>query len=121
MNKEGMTEEMQELKRLLGDSSSPVVTPDMLQIAAGWMMAKTRGMLDERPGAPGQEFGRVSDIARIYNVKRSTAHDWVCRLREKGKVRVQRPCSGAKGKGDTFYNLADIARAFEENANDGKH
>jgi len=121
MNKEGMTEEMKEIYRLLGDNASPVVTPDALAVALGWQQAKIRQMLEERPGDAGQRWARVSDIAKLYRITRGTADSWVCRLREMGKVRMQRPISGSKGKGDMYYNLDDIEKAFEENAHEGLH
>ncbi len=110
-------DEEQVLTRLLGvGSGSPVATPEMLMRMAQWLHATLKREIAERPVNNGQEWGRISDIMRIYGVSKSQARLWLIRLREEGKVRVQNPIYGLKSKGDTFYNLADIARAYEENA-----
>ncbi len=114
-------DEEQVLARLLGvGSGSPVATPEQLSAGLRWLAGTLRRELQERPMNGGQEWGRIADIMRIYGVKKSQACRWMMRLREVGKVRVQNPVIGQTGKGDTFYNLADIAAAFEENARIGK-
>lgn len=100
------------LSRLLGSGLST----DGLAAGLQWVLAMMRKELAERPGVAGQEWVRVQDVQRIYGVSRSQADAWVKRLRELGKVRIQNPISGAKGKGDTFYYLPDIKDAFTENA-----
>ena len=109
-------EEKAILYRLLGVGESPVATPEMLAAGLQWTLSMMRKELAERPGVAGQEWGRVQDVQRIYGVSRSQAGTWVKRLRELGKVRIQNPISGVKGKGDTFYYLPDIKDAFTENA-----
>ncbi len=110
-------DEEQALKQLLGiGSGSPVATPEMLMRMAQWLHATLKREIDARPVGGGQEWARVSDIMKIYGISRAQANCWMVRLREEGKVRVQNPISGAQGVGDTFYNLADIARAYEDNA-----
>lgn len=114
---ENQIDEEQALARLLGvGSGSPVATPEMLMRMAQWLHATLKREIDARPARGKQEWGRVSDIMEIYGISRAQANCWMVRLRAEGKVRVQNPISGAQGVGDTFYNLADIARAYEENA-----
>ena len=109
-------DEEQALAQLLGiGSGSPVATPEMLMRMAQWLHATLKKEIAERPVA-GQVWGRIADVQRIYNVSDSAAKSWMAKLRAEGKVRMQRPISGAKGAGDLFYNLSDIAAAFEENA-----
>ena len=100
------------LSRLLGSGLST----DGLAAGLQWVLTMVRKELAARPGVAKQEWVRVSDIQRIYGVCRSQASMWAKRLRELGKVRVQNPISGAKGKGDTFYYLPDIELAFKANA-----
>ena len=104
-----------ELTRMLATNSSPVATPAMLVTTAQFIIDALERKIENRPAA-GQEWGRISDIQRLYNVSDSAAKSWMAKLRAEGKVRMQRPISGAKGAGDLFYNLSDIAAAFEENA-----
>ena len=88
----------QALIQLLGvGEGSPVATPSMLVKLAQWL--------------------RIGDIMRIYGVSKSQAFNWVRRLREEKKVRVQTPIYGLNGKGDTFYSAKGIEAAFTENAN----
>ena len=111
-------DEEQALARLLGvGAGSPVATPEMLMRMAQWLHATLKKEIAERPLNDGQQWGRISDIMRLYNVSKSQAHNWMVRLRAEGRVRVQNPISGINGKGDTFFSLADVQKAFEENAN----
>ena len=110
-------DEEQALARLLALDSSPVATPAMLVSMAQWLHATLKREITERPVNDGQQWGRISDIMRIYGVSKSQAHNWMVRLRAEGKVRVQNPISGLNGKGDTFFSLSDVQKAFEENAN----
>ena len=110
-------DEEQALARLLAPDSSPVATPAMLMSMAQWLHATLKREIAERPVNDGQQWGRISDIMRIYGVSKSQAHNWMVRLRAEGRVSVQNPISGIKGKGDTFFCLADVQKAFEENAN----
>ena len=110
-------DEEQALARLLGiGAGSPVATPEMLMRMAQWLYATLKREITERPVNDGQQWGRISDIMRIYGVSKSQAHNWMVRLRAEGRVRVQNPISGINGKGDTFFCLADVQKAFEENA-----
>ncbi len=115
-------EEEQVLSRLLGiGNGSPVATPEMLLAGFRWLYCKVRRELREQPGGRGgQEWGRVSDIMRLYGVSRGQANAWLVRLRAEGKVRVAYPISGASGRGDAYYFLADVAAAFEDNARRGR-
>ena len=107
----------QALTQLLGlNSGSPVATPEMLKRMAQWLHATLKREITERPVTAGQEWGRIGDIMRKYGVSKSQARLWLLRLRQDGKVRVQNPIYGLQGKGDTFYNLADVETAFTENA-----
>ena len=110
-------DEEQALARLLALDSSPVATPAMLMSMAQWLHATLKREIAERPVNDGQQWGRISDIMRIYGVSKSQAHNWMVRLRAERRVRVQNPISGLNGKGDTFFCLADVQKAFEENAN----
>ena len=109
-------DEEQALARLLAPDSSPVATPAMLMSMAQWLHATLKKEIADRPVNDGQQWGRISDIMRIYGVSKSQAHNWMVRLRAEGRVRVQNPISGINGKGDTFFCLADVQKAFEENA-----
>lgn len=115
MNKTNDTIDEKELTRLLAANLSPVATPAMLVKMTRLIIDAVARIIENRPEA-GQVWGRISDIQRLYNVSDSAAKSWMAKLRAAGKVRMQRPISGAKGTGDLFYNLGDIARAYEENA-----
>lgn len=97
-------------------NAAPVATPDMLCAGFQWLLAKTRQELAERPAGARLEWVRISDIMRMYNVSESAARAWVEKLKALKKVQVQNPITNNGGKGDTFYNLADIQAAFTENA-----
>ena len=108
----------QALTQLLGvGEGSPVATPSMLVKLAQWLRATLKQEITERPVTDGQQWLRIGDIMRIYGVSKSQAFNWVRRLREEKKVRVQTPIYGLNGKGDTFYSAKDIEAAFTENAN----
>ncbi len=108
------------LRRLLGvdgGNASPVATPEMLIAGFRWLSATLKNeMREQQAGGGGQEWARVSDIAKRYRVSRASVNEWMSRLKATGKVRTQNPISGAQGRGDTFYNLADIDAAYEANS-----
>lgn len=106
MNAEQLTEDGQDIRRLLGDGLSA----DGLAAALDCHLQKIKAAVNERPAAGGQEWGTVQDIGRLYGLKKSRVTELVNKLKEAGKVRMQRP-SGAENKG-TYYNLADIEKAW---------
>ena len=113
---ETMDDEQAALLRLINPESSPITTPDMLIKFGVWLMAKVRQEIADNPAPVGQSWATPAQIAKIYGVKRQQADRWLRRLRELDKVRVQVPLGGKNDKGDTKYNLNDVAAAFAENA-----
>lgn len=111
MNPEAMSDEMQALRRLLGDA--PVVTPDSLTVGLGWLLATLKANLGKGDsGNACQEWGTVSQVATIYGVKRAQADTWVNRLVEHGKVRRWQSETESGARGVMRYNLSDIAKAW---------
>lgn len=110
MNKDGMTDEMQALRRLLGDV--PVVTPDSLTVGLGWVMAQVRACLADKGNGGKQEWGTAQQVATLYGVERAQANEWLNMLVQQGKVRRWQSDTPKGGKGYMRYNLADIASAW---------
>lgn len=110
MNPDAMTEEMQALRRLLGDA--PVVTPDSLTVGLGWLLAKLKAEIAEGGGGCKQEWGTPDQVAAIYGIQRSQANVWVNQLVERGKVRRWQAETPTGGRGCMRYNMADIAAAW---------
>lgn len=111
MNPSAMTDEMQALRRLLGDA--PVVTPDSLTLGLGWLLSTLKASLGKGEGNMAkQEWGTVMQVATIYGVKRAQADAWVNRLVECGKVRRWQSETDRGSRGVMRYNLADIAEAW---------
>ena len=124
MNKEGMTDDMIALRRLLGDA--PVVTPDALTRGLGWVMAQVKACLADKGSGGQQEWGSAPQVAKLYGVERAQASEWLKLLVEQGKVRRWQPDTPKGAKGHMRYNLADIASAWAvdsitgERGTDGK-
>ena len=110
MNPDALTEEGQALRRLLGDV--PVVTPDVLSVFGSWLMAKLKALADNSPAAGKQEWARPLQIAERFGVKRAQVNTWLSRLVEQGKVRRWQPETAKGTKGDTYYYLPDIEKAW---------
>lgn len=111
MTPDAMTDEMQALRRLLGDA--PVVTPDSLTVGLGWLLATLKAEVTKGgSGEVCQEWGTVSQVAAIYGVKRAQADTWVNRLVERGKVRRWQSETDNGARGVMRYNLGDIAKAW---------
>ena len=111
---ESLEDEKASLERLLGNDV--VVTPAALSAGLRWLLSKVRQELNNRPVPGEQMYLTAGKVAKRYGVSHSQAHQWMWRLRELGKVRVQVPLSGLRDKGDTLYYLPDIEAAFAENA-----
>lgn len=108
MKAEQLTEQGQALRRLLGDA--PVVTPDGLAVFGSWLVATLKEQ--EKPVESGQMWARPSQIAEIYGVKRAQVNTWLARLVAQGKVRRWQPETEKGTKGDTYYCLSDIEKAW---------
>lgn len=109
MTNDILTEEGQALRRLLGDL--PVVTPDTLAVACVWLLAKIKE-LDKSNGRGGQVWARPLQIAERFGAKRSQVCIWLARLAEAGKVRRWSPETPLGTRGDTYYNIEDIEKAW---------
>lgn len=124
MNKESMTDDMQALRRLLGDA--PVVTPDALTVGLGWVMAQVKACIADKGSGGQQEWGTAQQVAKLYGVERAQANEWLNMLVEQGKVRRWQSDTQKGTKGHMRYNLADIASAWAvdsitgERGTDGK-
>lgn len=110
MNPDAMTDEMQALRRLLGDEL--VVTPDSLTVGLGWLLAKLKAHAEDTPADVGQVWARPLQIAERFGVKRAQVNAWLARLVEQGKVRRWQPETAKGTKGDTYYSLPDLEKAW---------
>lgn len=110
MNPSALTEEAQALRLLLGDM--PVVTPDGLAVFGSWLLATLRNQDADAPAVNTQMWGRPKQIAKRFGAGRSQANAWVERLAEQGKVRRWQPETAKGTKGDTYYYLPDIEKAW---------
>lgn len=113
MNKDGMTDDMMGLRRLLGDA--PVVTPDALTVGLGWIVAQMRACMEAKAEAGEQQWGTAIQVARLYGVERDQANKWLNLLVEQGKVRRWQADTPRGTKGVMRYNLADIEKAWAVN------
>lgn len=66
-----LTEEGEELTRLLSFDSSPVVTPTALVAAFSWLMAKTKALYQDTKRPTEQKWYRPSELAKIFGCKRA--------------------------------------------------
>lgn len=110
MNADALTDEGQALRRLLGDA--PVVTPDGLAAFGSWLLATLKAQAQETPAEGGQMWARPSQIAARFGAKRSQVNTWLARLVEQGKVRRWQPETSKGTKGDTYYSLPDLEKAW---------
>ena len=110
MNPDALTEEGQALRRLLGDA--PVVTPDGLAAFGSWLVATLKAHADDSPAEAGQMWARPTQIASRFGAKRSQVNVWLARLVAQGKVRRWQPETAKGTKGDTFYYLPDLEKAW---------
>lgn len=110
MNPDTMTDEMQALRRLLGDEL--VVTPDSLTVGLGWLLAKLKAHEEDTPADVGQVWARPQQIAERFGVKRAQVNTWLALLVAQGKVRRWQPETAKGTKGDTYYYLPDVEKAW---------
>lgn len=110
MHPGSLPDEGQALRRLLGDSL--VVTPDGLAAFGIWMLAKIKEVSEDSPVESGQVWARPLQIAERYGVKRAQVNTWLARLVAQGKVRRWQPETAKGTKGDTYYYLPDIEKAW---------
>ena len=108
MNPDALPEEGQALRRLLGDA--PVVTPDGLAVFGSWLVATLKAQ--DRPAEVGQKWARPLQIAERFGVKRAQVNAWLARLGEQGKVRRWQLETAKGTKGDTYYSLPDLEKAW---------
>ena len=110
MNPDALTEEGQALRRLLGDV--PVVTPDGLAAFGCWLLSTLKAHAEDTPADVGQVWARPLQIAERFGVKRAQVNAWLARLVEQGKVRRWQPETAKGTKGDTYYSLPDLEKAW---------
>lgn len=110
MNPDALTEEGQALRRLLGDA--PVVTPDGLAAFGSWLVATLKNKDADAPAVDVQMWARPAQIAARFGAGRTQVNVWLARLVEQGKVRRWRPETAKGTKGDTFYSLPDLEKAW---------
>lgn len=92
----------------------PIATLEHLKIVTGFILSYFGRMNNSCPSAGVQEWARLSDIAKRYNVSKQQAHKWVTTLKERKMIRVQRPMNNVEGenKGDSYYSVPDLDSAF---------
>lgn len=110
MKPEAMTEEMQALRRLLGDM--PVVTTDALTVGLGWLLSTLKASLNNTGTEGKQEWATPEQVAQIYGVQRAQANEWLARLVEQGRVRRWQAETRKGTPGHMRYNLSDIEAAY---------
>lgn len=108
MNTDALSDEGQALRRLLGDV--PVVTPDGLAIFGSWLVATLKAQ--DSPADAGQVWARPLQIAERFGAGKSQVNTWLTRLVAQGKVRRWQPETAKGTKGDTYYFLPDIEKAW---------
>ncbi|MBQ7022658.1 MAG: hypothetical protein IJN29_03700 [Akkermansia sp.] len=116
MKLEQLTEDGQDLRRVMGDS--PVATPDDLAAFGDCLLQKMRRIAEEQPAPLGRKWGTTKDVMRLYGLKKARASELLSELKEARKVRIQKP-SGADKKG-TYYHLGDIEKAWNPDTPDAK-
>ncbi len=108
MNIDALSDEGQALRRLLGDV--PVVTPDGLAAFGCWLLATLKAQ--DSPADAGQIWARPLQIAERFGAGKSQVNTWLARLVAQGKVRRWQPETAKGAKGDTYYYLPDIEKAW---------
>lgn len=101
MKPEQLTEDGQEIRRLLGDGLSA----DGLAAALDCHLQKVRSIVENRPAPIGRVWATAGEVASMYGLKSKQIFDWLNKAKESGKVRTQLPSGGAKG---LYYNIADL-------------
>lgn len=110
MNPGALTEDGQALRRLLGDV--PVATPDGLAVLGSWLLATLKAHIESNQVTGKQEWARPLQIAELFGVKRAQVNTWLSRLVAQDKVRRWQPETAKGTKGDTYYYLPDIEKAW---------
>ncbi len=106
MKQEQLSENGQEIRRLLGDGLSA----NGLAAALDCIYQKLKQDMADRPAAIGQEWATVENIMVMYGLGKAQASSWLKKAAESGCVRVQLPSGGCKGR---YYNLADLAKLWK--------
>jgi transposase len=57
-------------------------------------------------------WARPKQIERRFGVGKTQVHTWLARLVEQGKVRRWQPETAKGTKGDTYYSLPDLEKAW---------
>ncbi len=106
-----LPESAQALRRLLGDC--PVVTPDSLAQFGAWLLSSLKDQNRDLLAEGGQHWARPGQLAVRFGCKRSQMSVWLASLRAAGKVRMWQPELPGEAKSHTYYNIADIERAWQ--------
>lgn len=108
---DSLPEEARALRLLLGDC--PVVTPDALVQFGAWLLACLKDQNRDLLAEGGQQWARPSQLAVRFGCRRSQMAVWLAALRAAGGVRMWQPELPGASKSHTYYNIADIERAWQ--------
>lgn len=85
---------------------------DSTRLAAfgSWLLATLKAQ--DSPADAGQIWARPLQIAERFGAGKSQVNTWLARLVAQGKVRRWQPETAKGTKGDTYYYLPDIEKAW---------